>query len=76
MMMMSTARRVLVILFLTYYLVGVEAVQNSEISLSSDDEETIEISDEDDTYSLEELTTVSNSINQVPLTLPVQQQGN
>lgn len=69
-----TMRRVLAILFLTYYLVGVEAVRISESSLSSDDEETIEISDEDDTYSLEELTTVSNSINNVPLTLPVQQQ--
>lgn len=69
---MTTMRSVLAILFLSYYLVGVMAVKNSESSLSSDDEETIEISDE--TYSLEELTTVSNSINHVPLTLPVQQQ--
>lgn len=69
-----TMRRILAILFLTYYLVGIKAVQNSESNFSSDDDETIEISDEDDTYSLEELTTVSNSINHIPLTLPVQQQ--
>lgn len=67
-----TMRRVLAILFLTYYLVGVEAVKNSESSLSSDDDETIEITDEDESYSIEELTTVSNSINHIPLTLPVQ----
>lgn len=72
--MTMTMRRIVAILFLTYYFVGVKAVKNSESSLSSDDEETIEISDEDDTYSLEELTTVSNSINHTPLTLPAQQQ--
>lgn len=57
-------KHIVTVLYLIHLIHGGHASDSDSFSL---DEETIEISDESDSYSFEELTTVSNS-----LTLPVQ----